>query len=565
MSGASSPRWHDGVAAARRYALHGCTLCGHVSIRFSRVVTVQSLPATVTGLLQKAQGELARRQFDSATATLAAVLAQVPDCVPALGMSGVAAQMQGRHGPAAGFFRRAIELQPRDAGLHAGLGISLFESGDAAGAIAALRRACELAPDVASGWYNLGKALKLEVRTGEAIEALRHALRVDPSHVPARLTLADAQASIGQVDAAAAELRGLLKAHPDQAHAWFALANLKVVPLGTDDAVLLQRNFERTDVPAEDRVLYGFALARALEDQGEHVASFGILRQANRLQRQRVRWSATRHREQTGAIERAFSPALPAAPDSGMGSEVIFIAGIPRSGSSLVEQMLASHPEVEGANEITDLPVILEEESRRRARAYPGWVQDATPLDWQRLGTEYLARTARWRARKPRFTDKNLATWKHVGAALAMLPAARVVIVRRDPVETCLACYRQWFANGTLYAYDLDEMADYCIDFIRLTRFWLQQYPDRVFDLEYEALLADPETVIRRMLGFCGLPFDPACLDFHRTQRTVISAASAAQVRQPLRRDTARASRYGPLLDGLRRRLREAGLAVSDP
>jgi hypothetical protein len=141
-----------------------------------------------------------------------------------------------------------------------------------------------------------------------------------------------------------------------------------------------------------------------------------------------------------------------------------------------------------------------------------------------------------------------------------MLPAARVVVVRRDPVEACLACYRQWFASGTQFAYDLDDLADYCIDFARLSRFWLRLFPDRVFDLEYEALLADPESMIRRLLDFCGLRFDPACFDFHRTRRAVVSAASAAQVRQPLHRDTARAARYGRELDALRAKLREAGL-----
>ena len=487
-------------------------------------------------------------------------LAAMPGYAPALGMAGVAAQMQGRHDRAAGFFRKALERQPRDAGLHAGLGISLFEAGDADGAVTALRRACELAPNVAAGWYNLGKALKLQVRTDAAIEALQRALQLDPSHVSARLTLADAQASIGRVGAAADELRRLLEANPGNAHAWFALINLKVVPLGGADAALLRRNFEQAATPAEDRVLFGFALARALEDQGDIAASFQVLRQANRLQRSRVRWNAAEHRAHIGAVERVFSAPMPAPLDPQFGREVIFIASIPRSGSSLVEQILASHPHVEGANEITDLPRVLDEESHQRGRAYPDWVAGATPADWQRLGAEYLARTARWRERKPRFTDKNLVTWKRVGAALAMLPAARVVIVRREPVETCLACYRQWFANGTEFAYDLDEMADYCADFVRLTRFWLRQYPGRVFDLEYETLLADHETVIRRLLDFCGLPFDPACLDFHRTQRTVISAASAGQVRQPLQRGTARAARYGPWLDGLRRRLRDAGL-----
>ena len=512
--------------------------------------------------MQRAQGELARRQFDAAAATLASLLVTAPDCAPALGMAGVTAQMRGRHGDAAAFFRKAIAKQPLDAGLQAGLGISLFETGDVEGAIAALRRACELAPNVAAGWYNLGKALKLQVRTEQAIEALQRAVRIDPSHVSARLTLADAHASIGQVDEASTELRGLLKAHPEQARAWFALTNLKVIPLSAGDVETLRAQFEQAGASPEARVLFGFVLARALEDQGDYAHSFEVLRKANRLQRKRVRWDAAGHRVHIDAIERAFAAKLPAPVDPQRGSEVIFIASIPRSGSSLVEQILASHPEVEGANEINDLPIILDKESRQRGRAYPAWMPDATPVDWQRLGTDYLARTARWRQRKPRFTDKNLATWKYVGAAFAMLPGARVVVVRRDPVEACLACYRQWFASGTDFAYDLDEMADYCIDFIRLTRFWLQQYPDRVFDLEYEALLADPETVTRRLLDFCGLPFDPACVAFHQTRRTVISAASAGQVRQPLRRETARAARYGHWLEGLRRRLRDAGLAT---
>ena len=524
------------------------------------MVTAPLLPPQLQGALQKAQGELARRQFDAASTTLASVLAMAPECAPALGMAAIAAQMQGRHDRAIACFRKALETQPNDAGLHAGLGISLFESGDIEGAIAMLRRACELAPDVASGWYNLGKALKLQVHTEEAIDALRHALRLDPSNVPARLTLADALASIGEIGAAAAELRRILITHPSDAHAWFALVNLKVIPLSAEDAEVLRRNFEQAAGSPEDRVLFGFALARALEDRGDYAASFEVLRRANRLQRRRMRWNAAEHREGVGAIENAFAANMPAPVDPEQGREVIFIASIPRSGSSLIEQILASHPEVEGANEITDLPRILDAESTRRGRPWPEWVQQADAADWHRLGREYLERTARWRTHKPRFTDKNLVTWKYLGAVRMMLPAARVVVVRRDPIEACLACYRQWFASGTQFAYDLDDLADYCIDFTPLTRLWLRRFPERVFDLEYEALLTDPETVTRRLLDFCGLAFDPACLDFHRTRRAVVSAASAGQVRQPLRHDTARAARYGQELDTLRARLRDAGL-----
>jgi hypothetical protein len=163
---------------------------------------------------------------------------------------------------------------------------------------------------------------------------------------------------------------------------------------------------------------------------------------------------------------------------------------------------------------------------------------------------------------KPRFTDKSLVTWYLVGAAVAMLPAARVVVVRRDPVETCLGCFRQCFSEASGFACDLDETADYCSDFLRLTRFWLEKYPRQVFDLQYEALVAEPEPVIRRLLDFCNLPFAPECLEFHKTKRTVQSLPSAALVRQPLRGDTARSALFGDKLDRLRQRLRDAGVDV---
>lgn len=189
------------------------------------------------------------------------------------------------------------------------------------------------------------------------------------------------------------------------------------------------------------------------------------------------------------------------------------------------------------------------------------WAPDATAEDWQRLGREYLARTRRWRATRPRFTDKNLMGWHLTGAALAMLPSARVIIIRRDPVETCLACYRHCFTEEAAFACDLGDLADYCGDFLRLTRFWLEKYPTRVFDLPYEALVADPEPVIRCLLDFCGLPFDAACLEPHKASRAVLTP-SASQARQPLRQGTTRGARYGDKLDYSRHRLRNSGVQL---
>ena len=513
-------------------------------------------------LLVRAREEWKQRQFDAAEQTITSVLALAPDDPDVLRMLGVASQRRGDQATAADCFERVLATWPEDADLRVGLGIALYERGRIDEALAHLRRACELAPASASAWFNLGEALWRQTHAQDAVVALQRAIAIEPAHVPARLSLARTQATLGQVDAAVAGYRQVLRLDAGNAEGWFGLSNLNTVRFDAADVARLQNSLARAGLPARDQELLGFTLAKALEDHGDYAQAFETFGLANASRRKRVRWDAAGERRRVDAILRVFADATPPPLDPALGGEAIFIVSIPRSGSTLVEQILASHPQVEGANEIKDLPQVIDAETRRRASAFPLWVPDATAQDWQRLGQEYLARTARWRATRPRFTDKSLVTWYLVGAALAMLPASRVVVVRRDPVETCLACYRQLFTEQTGFTCDLDEMADYCIDFMRLTRFWLQRYPGRVLDLPYESLVAEPEPVIRGLLDFCDLPFDAACLEFHKTSRTVLSTPSAAQVRQPLRRDTARSARYGDKLDRLRQRLRDGGLAV---
>jgi len=512
-------------------------------------------------LLARAQSELQSGNVDAATLTLSNVLTLAPDSAEAVRLLAIATQNSGDYAKAAEYFRRALAVWPDDADLHIGLGVALYQTSDVNEAILHLRRACELAPESASAWYNLAEALKPQVHTLEAAEALQRTLALEPSHLPARLALARAWTSLGRIDAAVSELREILRREPRHAEAWYALSNLKTIALDARDVWLLENALAQSDLAPESRIWLGFALAKALEGQGDYARAFDVLHEANALQRSRGRWDAAGERARVDAIIRIFADLRPREQlNMDLGREVILIASIPRSGSTLVEQILASHPEVEGANEIRDLPRLIESETHRRRSNFPLWVPEVSTAEWQGLGQQYLEHTARWRRSRPRFTDKNLLNWVLAGAALMMLPDARVIVCRRDPLETCLACYRQWFGNEAAFTCDLDEMADFCIDFIRLTRFWLKKFPDRVFDLEYETLVVDQEPTIRRLLDFCGLPFDRTCLDFHKTERTVLSAPSAAQVRQPLRADTARADRYGDKLDHLRARLRAAGL-----
>jgi len=527
------------------------------------VVTAAEAPLSPVArrLLARARHEWEAAQFDAAERSLNNVLALAPRDPRAVRMLGMVARSRGDYTRAVDCFRSVLAVWPGDVFLRSELGLALLSLGEAREAAEHFRHACELAPASASPWFNLGEALWQQAQGDEAVTALKRALALEPRQIQARMSLARAYAGSGCVDAAVAEFREVLRLDPDNADGWYKLS-LNTV-LDAADAAHLQRALAQTRLPARERYLLGFALAKALEDQGDHARAFEVLREANASQRasMRVKWDSAGERRFVDAIRAAFAHAISPSPEAAAGSEAILVTGMPRSGSTLVEQILASHPQVEGANEINDLPLTIHAESQRRGSMFPRWVSDATPEDWHRLGQEYLARTAGWRTANPRFTDKNLSGWRHVGAALAMMPAARVIIVRRDPVETCLACYRHCFTEEAGFACDLDDLADYCAGFLRLSRFWLEQYPAQVFDLEYEALVADPEGVIRRMLDFCGLSFDPACLEPHKTARAVLTP-SASQVRQPLHRGSARSARYGDKLDRLRQRLQDAGVQL---
>lgn len=510
--------------------------------------------------LGEASTALGRGQLDVAEQQLTTVLAVAPTCAEALRLMGVAAQMRGHHATAVDYLRDALASCPDDATVHMNLGSALYESGAIDEALSNLRHACELAPDMAAGWYNLGKALKLQFQYDDACAAFQRALKLDPAHALSRIGLADAHTGLGKITEAARDYREVLRRQPEQPQAWFSLANLKTEQLTPADVARLQQAFRRPSAASDARILIGFALAKALEDQGSYPAAFDVLQQANALKRRTVRWHADAEHERVDAIMQTFAGPLPTPTDVTLGHEVIFIVSLPRSGSTLTEQILASHPEVEGANEITDLPQVLEDESKRRGKPFPHWVNDATAADWSRLGHDYLARTARWLKERPRFTDKNLVTWQLVGAIRAMLPGARVINCHRDPLETCFACYRQLFSNGAHFSYDLTEMGTQFIEYARLSAHWQRLFPQHILDHSHESLLDDPEARIRRLLDFCGLAFDAACLAPHLSTRTVRSTASAAQVRQPLHAGTSRTACYREELKPLHDQLRDAGL-----
>lgn len=413
-------------------------------------------------------------------------------------------------------------------------------------------RATAPAPRTASEWCDLGRAQLASGDANAARSSLERAVALAPADLRAAILLADTLFFLGDTDAAASAYRAVIARAPGAGPAWLGLVSMKTLRLAPDESRRLE-TLHKTHAGASeiDRIAMGFALGKVLEDADRSAEAFAAFADANAAMRRRVPWNAADFLARIEHMLQIFANPPARSDASDLGREVIFIVSLPRAGSTLTEQILAAHPDVEGASELSDLGAVIQEESQRRGRGFPDWIGSSTPEDLSRLGQRYLERTARWRSSRPRFTDKMPNNWLYLGAALSMLPGARVIDCRRDPVETGWSCFKQLFPRGAVFSYDLADIGHYWIAYTRTMARWSELFPERIYPQVYEALLDDPEANIRKLLDASGLPFAESCLDFHRSTRTV-RTASSAQVREPLQRGTARAGRYGSLLDPLR-------------
>ncbi len=504
--------------------------------------------------LQLAVNALATQAADKAEHHLRHALSLAPRQPGILRLLGVAMGMQGRHDEAIVVLKSAMQRASTDAAMHLSLGNALNAAGKRADAVRAFRRAAELAPEVAAIRFNLGKTLFDDHCSEEALPVLREAVRLAPDMLRARFLLADVLRVGGELDAAAAEYRSVLVEHPHSGEAWLGLAGLKHLRFDASDVEHMQAAYHDETLNEDDCISIRFSLARGLEDLGRYEEAFAMFVEANARARRWYPWDASHFAQRVEAFVDALPPAARAEPPQ-LGREVIFIVGMPRSGTSLIEQILASHSQVCGAGELTDLPAVLHDESVRRGQEFPAWAHSASAADWERLGRDYLARTVRWRGTERMSTDKLPDNWRFVGVIRAMLPGARIIHCARNPVETSLSCFRQLFSGGGQpFSYDLEDTAAYWHAVERAHRHWTDTCTSHYRCQDYEKLVADTEQEIRALLEFCGLPFEHDCLEFHTTHRNV-RTASASQVREPVRSDTARAGDYGTLLDPLRRLL----------
>jgi len=513
---------------------------------------LEGLAPRAAAMLAEAARLVDRLDYDGAERALTGALALAATHPETERLLGLIAHRRGRHTEAEEIYRRALTAHPYDAALISQYGDLRADAGDIDGGLMLLRHATGLAPDDPAVWLRLGIVLDKRGQHEDALEVGRRIVALQADHHLGRLLIARNLHALGDIEGTAAEYRALIALGGNRVHqAWFSLVDLKTIRLDAKEAAALERLALDPRENDDVRAIFNYAYGKVCEDNGRYADAFAAFTRANKITRRGIQWDAAAFSREVDETMRVFSASIAGSP-APIGGEVIFIVGLPRSSTTLIEQILAAHPIIEGASELPDLPAVITQESIRRGVPYTRWAEHATPADWERLGRDYLARTARWRAERPRFTDKLPNNWALIGAAHAMLPEAKFIACHRDPVETCWSCYKQLFAPGLVnYAYDLGELAAYWRDYDRLARFWVERYPSHVRAQSYEALLAEPESEIRALLDFCGLPFDERCLRFHEAKRGV-RTVSSGQVRQPLRRDTARGPRYGELLAPLR-------------
>lgn len=375
----------------------------------------------------------------------------------------------------------------------------------------------------------------------EEVAILRRLIEIGQP-VRYRIRLGHALRALGKSDEAIAAYRQVIDEAPADGTAWWSLANLKTVRFSDEDLAVMERALENNQAPVQNRIRLNFALGKANEDRGNAEAAFRHYDEGNRLRRTIASFDPVSISNWVNGSMKLFTPAF-FAKRAGQGSEAgdpIFVVGMHRSGSTLVEQILASHPQIEGTAELTEMPNIIRElgmAAERKGRSFQDHVAQMTAGELKAWGDAYVDRTRVHRRQdRPLFTDKMPNNWMYVGLIRAILPNAKIVDVRRNPMACGFSNWKQLYAKGLEHSNALETMGHFYAEYVRLMRHVDTVQPGAVHRVIHERLVDDVERETRRLLHYLGVPFDPACLDFHSSDRAV-RTISAEQVRRPINRD----------------------------
>ncbi|MCL1634211.1 sulfotransferase [Luteimonas sp. SX5] len=493
--------------------------------------------------LMAAAKALCENSIPEAEALLRRHLKKAPTDVAAIRMLAEVAARLGRDEDAERLLARCLELAPSFHGARQNYALVLNRGNKGAEALAEVETLLAIEPDN-PGYRNL-KAVIL-CRIGDyapAIDIYDDLLRQFPQHAKIWMSYGHALKTAGHQDRAIRAYRRSIELNPAFGEAYWSLANLKTFRFDGDDVDAMRRQLQRVDLDVEHRLHFEFALGKALEDAGGYEASFGHYQRGNALRLSLAPYSADENAARTRRSKNTYTREF-FEQRRGSGAEAadpIFIVGLPRAGSTLIEQILSSHSAVEGTMELPEI-IAMTRELRQRTDApqttpYHDVLADLGADELRALGESYLQRTRIHRKRgAPFFIDKMPNNFAHVGLIQLALPNARIIDARRHPLACCFSAFKQHFARGQKFSYGLDDIGRYYRDYVELMAHFDEVLPGRVHRVIYENMVDDTEAEVRRLLDYCGLPFEAQCLRFFENDRPV-RTASSEQVRKPIYRE----------------------------
>jgi tetratricopeptide (TPR) repeat protein len=418
-----------------------------------------------------------------------------------------------------------------------GLCQAMVDLGRLTEAEAAVRHLLKIEGENPKNWVMLGTVCTRLMRQSDALAAFEQAARLNPHEVRLRLSIGHLHKTLGRRSECEQAYKACLTMNPNFGEAYWSLADLKNYVFDDAEMAAMQGLLKGDEGDHEDQAQLHFALGRAFEHKKNYPEAFRHYAIGNTRRRKTVPFDIEMFENKTRRVRACYDAAFfTARAEAGLqDSAPIFVVGLPRSGSTLIEQILASHSSVEGTFELPNVLTIVREFDHRDTErdAYPENVREVPTEQFALLGRRYIEETASIRAGRPHFIDKMPNNFSHVGLIHAILPRAIVIDVRRHPMDSCFSTFKQYFAEGQSFSYDLADLGRYYRCYLELMDHWDKVLPGKVLHVSYEELVRHPESGIRRVLTHCGLDFQSACLSFHETKRPV-RTASAEQVRQPL-------------------------------
>lgn len=498
-------------------------------------------------------------KFGKAEAIYRRILNRDPGNVNALRLLGGVAIEMGRYRRAIELLRSALDIAPEFFGARVDLARALIEKDDLEEARQTLERVILMEPELAYPRVMLGNLLTKSGRYEEAVQAFQVALEKQPDHGGALAGLGHVLKTIGRQGEAVETYRNCIRAYPGFGEAYWSLANLKTFRFTDEEVATMEAQVDNENLLEETRVNFNFALGKAHEDRKNYDTAFAYYEHGASLRRMNESYDPVQTELIHDRIIATFTPEF-LEKSGGQGDPdpaPIFIIGLPRSGSTLIEQILASHSQIEGTHELPDLARVIRAVNQRfpEGQSYPEVLQNSSGEEFAELGRQYLESTQRHRSGKPFFTDKMPNNFPSVGLIHLILPNAKIVNARRHPLDSCMGSYKQLFYKGQSFTYDLIEIGEYYLQYQRVMDHWHAVLPGKVLDIDYEDMVTDQETQTRGLLEHCGLPWEDACLTFYETDRAV-NTASSEQVRQPIYKGSLNSWRrfeahLGPLIEVL--------------